>query len=127
MSGRRILLPLMLAAVAVSCIAAARATPLPEWFVAVLGVVLPWVFATFISRLPAWSRAPTCYAVSAAVAIAAGFAWCGWRSAGDIIRNVVWLWATMLFVYDLFVRRAVPALRDKASKNAEAVKLRRIP
>jgi len=127
LNGRRLLLPLMLAAVAVSCIAATKSTPLPEWFVAVLGFVLPWVFATFISKLPAWTRAPVCYAIAAAVAIAAGFLWCGWRSAGDIVRNVVWLWATMQFVYDLFVRRAVPALRDKASKNAEAVKLRRFP
>jgi len=127
MRGNRLLLPLMLAAVALSVCAATKTTPLPDWFVAVLGIALPWLFATFIEKLPAWTRAPVCYAIAAAVGIAAGFIWCGWRSLGDVLRNVVWLWATMQFVYDLFVRRTVKAYRDKATKNTEAAKLRTLP
>jgi hypothetical protein len=117
----------MLAALALSVCGATRTTPLPEWFIAVLGIALPWIFATFINKLPSWTRAPVCYAIAAVIGIVAGFVWCGWRNLGDVLRNIVWLWATMQFVFDLFVRKVQKAMQDKATKNADAARLRRLP
>lgn len=127
MRGGKLLFPLMLASLAFSCLAAAGPRELPDWFIAALGLVLPWLFATFVSKLPAWSRAPVCYGLAAAVGIVAGFAWCGWVSIGDVLKNVVWLWATMQFVYELMVRKTVARLSGRRASSAASDSLRKLP
>lgn len=111
----------LVAMAAVACLGAVAGVKveLPDWFVVALGAVLPWVFATFIARLPGWLRPVVTYGAAAVVAVAAGFLFAGWRSIGDVLANLAWLFAVLQFVYDLMVRPTRRLLAERSSRLAE--------
>ena len=111
----------MVALFAVAFLAAEGEPPgeLPSWFVVVLGALLPWVFQTFICRLPSWLKPIVAYGLSGGMAIGAGFLFAGWTSFRDILVNLPWLWACLQFVYDLLVTRVVRA-REAAKRRKNA-------
>lgn len=100
--------------------AAKSAPELPEWFIVLLGVLLPFVFQTFICRLPAWLKPVVSYGLAGAIAVGCGFAFAGWRSILDVVRNLAWLYATVQFVYDIMVRPLWRTLKTKAAERRRA-------
>ena len=77
---------------------------LPDWLILVLAVVLPWLFQTFICRLPSVLKLPVAYCLATVIAVVCGFVFLGWRNMGDLVRNLPWLWAVMQFFYEMLVK-----------------------
>lgn len=84
---------------------------LPEWAIVILGAVLPFVYQSFLSKLPAWLKFVITWGTSGTIALAAMLLI--WHIApADLLRNVALLWATMQIVYQLFVKKSKPATFD---------------
>lgn len=113
---------LLVLLVLISCAASGEPPQgLPDWTIILLGVVLPWVYKTLMSKLPSIIRQPIAWVGSAGVAVGLGFAFLGWRSFADILRNIPWLIIAMEFVYHTLVK---PLARRAASKAAKRKSLR---
>lgn len=88
----------------------------PDWIILLLGAGLPWVYKTLMSKLPSIIRQPVAWVLSTGVAVGLGFAFLGWRSIGDILRNIPWLIIAMEFVYHTLVKPL--ARRAEHRKNS---------
>lgn len=112
-----LVLALLVGLVAVAWAATGKPPPgLPDWLILVLAVLLPWVFQTFICKLPSILKLPVSYLLATLLAVVCGFVFLGWKNLGDIVRNLPWLWAVMQFVYELLVK-TWQRHADKKRKN----------
>jgi len=69
-------------------------------------------------RNSSWAKPAVFYALSGAIACIAGVLFAGWRTLPDFLGNLVWLWATAQFVYDIMVRPlAAAAKKANASRK----------
>lgn len=97
--------------------ASSHAPALPSWFTVVLGVALPWLLQCVCRRLPSWLKPVIAYGTAALVAAAAGFAFAGWRSLGDLARNLPALWTSMQIVYSLIRKPLQDAADERAARR----------
>lgn len=101
----------------VACVATTGEPPqgLPDWLLVLVAAGLPWLFSTFIGKLPSIVRLPVAYLICGAVAIGCGFLFLGWKTISDIFRSLPWVWLAMQFFYEVMVKPAKRYLarRDK--------------
>jgi len=88
----------------------------PDWAIILLGVALPWLYQTFMTKLPSLLRQPIAWLSSAVLAAALGFAFLGWRSIADLLRSLPWLIIAMEFVYNTLVK---PLARAAAKRKSQ--------
>ncbi len=108
----------LLAALFLACVASTGEPPpgLPDWLIVLVGAGLPWLFATFIGKLPQIVRMPVAYLLCGIVAVGCGFAFLGWKTAADVFRALPWVWLAMQFFYDVMVKPARRAI-DRRRKR----------
>lgn len=84
-------------------------TGFPDWLWAVLGVILPLIYQTFVGKLPGFVKFLVSWGISAVLVIAVGLIFLHY-TPGQIVVNFAWLVACMQAVYSLMVKPVAKVL-----------------
>lgn len=122
---RRAFLPLAVCLLLMVGLALAQHVPgaseppqgVPPVFWAILGVILPWIFQTFLSRLPGWLKFVASWGICFVVVAFVGFVFLHYTPA-QFLAAVGWLILVMQAVYQLMTKPAAKAAAVKAENNS---------
>ena len=113
---KRLLIPLVLCLLLLAAFALAQAVPgaseppkgVPPVLWAVLGAVLPWLYETFLQKLPGWLRFVTSWGISFVIVALVGFLFLHY-SVGQFLAAIGWVLVVMQAVYQLMTKPAAKA------------------
>ena len=118
---KRLLLPIVICLSLMAGFALAQAVPgaseppkgVPPVLWAVLGAVLPWLYETFLRKLPGWLRFVTSWGISFVIVALVGFLFLHY-SVGQFLAAIGWVLVVMQAVYQLMTK---PAAKAKAAQK----------
>ena len=125
---KRLLIPLVLCLMLMAGLVLAQAVPgtneppqgVPPVLWAVLGAILPWVFQTFLAKLPGWLKFVVSWGICFAVVALVGFLFMHY-SVPQFLAAIGWVIVVMQAVYQMMTKpaaklKAARALNDSTSR-----------
>ena len=119
---KRSLIPLVLCLLLMVGFALAQTVPgattgdppqgVPPVLWAVLGAVLPWLFQTFLVKLPGWLKFLASWGICFVIVALVGFVFLHY-SVGQFLAAIGWVLVVMQAVYQMMTK---PAAKAKAAK-----------
>jgi len=119
---KRLLIPIAVCLLLVVGLALAQQVPgvaeppqgVPPVLWAILGAILPWVFQTFLSKLPGWLKFLASWGISFVVVALVGFVFLHY-SVPQFLAAIGWVIVVMQAVYQMMTK---PAIKARAARDS---------
>jgi hypothetical protein len=85
----------------------------PDWLIWGLGLVLPWLYQQFISKLTGVWKTVVTAVLAVVIATVAGVFFLHIQNLGDLIKNALLIWGAITFIYQLIAKRVFAKIKAK--------------